>query len=65
MVGISLMEHEFQFLGLSLLLHMEVKTPNFLGRMSADFENICSFYISLEHFKSICQHNCWSISFEG
>ena len=47
------------------LLHTEVKNPNFLGRMSADFENICSFYISLEHFKSVCQQNCWSISFEG
>ena len=42
-----------------------MKKPNFVGRMSADFENIGSFYISLEHFKSVCQQNCWSISFEG
>ena len=47
------------------LLHTEVKKPNFVGRMSADFENIGAFYISLEHFKSVCQQNCWSISFEG
>jgi hypothetical protein len=33
--------------------------------MSADFENIGSFYVSLEHFKSVCQQNCWSISFQG
>ena len=44
---------------------MEVKKPTFVGRMSADFENIGAFYISLEHFKSVCQQNCWSISFEG
>ena len=55
----------FNFWVCHFLLHREVKKPNFLERMSADFENIGSFYISLEHFKSACQQNCWSISFEG
>ena len=55
----------FIFGAYHILLHTEVKKPNFLGRMSADFENIGSFYISLEHFKPVCQQNCWSISSEG
>ena len=55
----------FNFWVCHFLLHREVKKPNILERMSADFKNIGSFYIILEHFKFVCQQNCWSISFEG